>query len=276
VIQQTSLETRTGRRRRALLPAAALITVLAAGCREPAAPGQAQDWELRSYEVAPADREPLERLLRSLLKDKGRIERGPDGRLVLLAAPQTHAQVQKEILEPLRARPSVPSARGPVSLAITYWMVLARPTRGKAAVATAAMPELGSVLQTIKQTAGAAELVLLERLRVTSVEGPAKTTGRTFAISQDASLVDGRVVSDIKIAGLFQIAPSGGIVLPRGEAYDEIISTRVNLTPGQTAIVGVLGLRGLPRGLPRHVPAPEGDETLFVILQASVDDVASR
>jgi hypothetical protein len=207
------------------------------------------------------------------LRNNERIELSPDGRLVLLAAPRTHQQVQREILEPLASRPR--TSPKPAGLSITYWMVLARLGRAAARAATpAGMAEIAPALAEIKKASGTAELVLLERLRLSSMEGPAKSTGRSFAVKQHASTSGGMVVSDVTVEGVFQ---GQGLLAHMGVRQEEIISTRISVKPGQIVVLGELGMRGLLVGLPKEVPPPEASDTLFIILQASVTDaVASK
>ena len=76
------------------------------------------------------------------------------------------------------------------------------------------------------------------------------------------------MVSDVKIAGAFVMGGNVG--------NQEIISTRIGLKPGQTAILGELGLRDVPAGLPKEIRPPEAGDTLFVILKATAPHAAAN
>jgi hypothetical protein len=251
---------------------AILVLPSAPSCRGSQAPAQPADWELRSYSVAPSERSRVVEALQNLLKDRGRVERSPDGRVIVLTAPSTQKQLEREVFDPLAAHKPVPVA-APASLALTYWIVLARP--GKAnpdAPAPANLQEIASALPEIKKASGTAEVALLERIRLSSIEGQnAQATGRTFRVNQGASTKDGLITSGIKIDGLFLPTPNQLAITFPGER-DELLKTLVSLRPGQTVVLGQLGLRGVPVGLPSGVRPPGPDDTLFVILQASVED----
>jgi hypothetical protein len=252
-----------------------LLLMAPFACRRSEAPARATEWELRSYEVPPADRQALVGVLRGLLTE-GRIELSPDGRIALLAPPRIHQQVQKEILQPLAARPRSDVAVPKPNFSITYWMLQARPGTGTPAAASATPPgleEVASVLPEIRKASRGSELVLLERLRVSSLEGSAKTTGRIFRISQKATLVGGVVVSDINMDALVHPLQGDGLgFLPNAMNHDSVLSTRVSLKPGQTTVVGELALRGAPPGQAKAGRPPGRDDTLFIIMQAAVDD----
>ena len=147
------------------LLATCLILLLGPACRSAATPEgeRPSNWELRSYDVAPGDRVALVNVLKELLRNKERVELSPDGRLVILASPDTQKQVQREILEPMASRPRTAApARQPPSLAITYWMVLARPGKtGEGAPVPPGLQEIAPLLPEIRKTTGAGELVLL-------------------------------------------------------------------------------------------------------------------
>jgi hypothetical protein len=241
-------------------------------CRRSEAPARTE-WELRSYEVPPADRQALVGVLRGLLNE-GKIEQSPDGRIALLAPARTHQQVQKEILQPLASRPRSAVAAARPNFSITYWMVQAGPGAG-AAAASATPPgleEVASVLPEIRKASGASQVMLLERLRVSSMEGSATTAGRAFIVQQKASLVAGNVISELAIQALVHPVGPDEIPLPKIMTHDEILSTRVSLKPGQTTVVGQLGLRGVPAGQGKGSRPLGRDDTLFIILQATVDD----
>jgi hypothetical protein len=254
----------------------ALVLTAPFACRKSEAPASV-DWELHSYEVPPADRHAVVGVLRGLINE-GKIELSPDGRIAMLAPARTHQQVQKEILQPLaaRARSGVPAPE-PTNFSITYWMVQARPGRGTPADATPpGLQEVAAVLPEIRKASGDADLVLLERLRLSSLEGQAKTAGRIFSVAQKASLAGDRVVSDLKItAAVFPLQDNDAMLIPKSLSHEEILSTRLSLKPGQTTVVGQLGLRGVPPGQGKGARPSERDDTLFIILQASVDDAVA-
>jgi hypothetical protein len=258
---------------RAFLLLAPLL-MAATACRKSEAPAPHADWELRSYEVPAADRQAVVGVLRGLLNE-GKIELSPDGRIAMLAPPRIHQQVQREILQPLaaRARPGAAPAK-PSNFSITYWMVRARPgPGGPAASATPpGLEEVAAVLPEIRKTGNASELELLERLLVRSMEGSATTAGRAFIVRQKASLFGGNVISDLVIQALVHPVDDGGILMPKSMTHEEILTSRVSLKPGQTTVVGQLGLRGVPAGQGKAGRPPERDDTLFIILQASLDD----
>jgi hypothetical protein len=242
---------------------AALLAVGAAtSCRSPEAP---VDWELRSYEVPANARKRVVDVLASLLQDKGRVRGGPDGRVLVLAAPSTQKQIEREIVEPLSKSPSAAAAesRSP-SFTLTFWMLLVRPTHGRAAPASPDLPEIAAVIPEIQKASGPSELVLLERMRVMSQDTGTVTRGRIFQVKQRSSLVGQQVVSDIEMNTSLEDGPTW-----------QPLESRVSLTPGQLAVVGEIGVPGVPRGLGKTMRPPEAGDTLYVIVKATVDDVVA-
>ncbi len=240
----------------------ALTLALAVGCATScrSESGPTVDWQLRSFDVPAADREAVSDVLGTLLKDKGRVRIGPDGRLLVLAAPSTQKQIEREVLEPLLKRPRPPVQAAP-SFSITYWMLLVRPAAAGAAASKPDLPEIAGVIPEILKVSGPAELVLLDRVRLMSGEPEAQGTGRILEVKQRASLAAGRVISDVSVTAAYE-----------GNSWDRLISTRVNLQPGQLAVVGEIGLRGTPRALPRNIRAPEPGDALYLVVKATVDD----
>jgi hypothetical protein len=247
-----------------------LVVALALGCAtscrssSPARP--AVDWELRSFEVPAADREAAAEVLSTLLTDKGRVRTGPDGRLLVLAAPDTHKQIQQEMLDPLLKRPR-PAPSEPPSFTTAYWMLLVRPlASGARPPVPSALKEIAEVLPEIEKVSGPAELVLLDRLRLKSNEGEAETTGRLFEVKQKASLTGPTVVGEISIQTYFDARMH----------RTNLLKTRVSLKTGQLAVIGEIGLPSAPNGWPKAIRPPEAGDTLYLILKASVDDAIAR
>jgi hypothetical protein len=234
-----------------------------AGCRPGGGAEQSGRWDLRSFDVPPAHRQQLADVLASVLKgDKGRVQLGPDGRLVVLAPAATQDEIKREILDPLLNHPPPPL---PGSITMSYWMVLARPTKGSAPARPPALEEIAPALQEIEKGTGAAELLLLERFRLSGTPGNGtRTQGRTFDVNQKASSAGGRVVSEIDITGSFE----------NGDR-NTLLSTRVSLAPGQLVVVGQTGLRWPLKGMPKDTRGTGGDEALYFVLRAAVDDAST-
>jgi hypothetical protein len=244
----------------------ALALVLAVGCATSCrSESRPADWELHSYEVSEGTEPAIKQILSELLKDRGRVQIGDSGRVIVFASDSIHRQLKQEFFnQPNRGSQPTRSAARPQSFSTTYWMVLVRPKRD-GSPARPAIPELASVVPEIEKVSGPAELVLLDRIRLMSTDGGWYTNGRVFEVKQSASLAGGKVVSEVGISGR----------LEQGGSWD-VLSTRVSLDPGQLALVGEIGLPGVPRGFPKDVRPPEAGDTLYVIMKASLDALAAK
>jgi hypothetical protein len=223
-------------------------------------------WDLRAFDLPPSHREQIAQMLSSVLKgDQGRVQLGPDGRLVVLAPASTQHSLEREILRPLMDHP--PPAL-PHAVEMSYWVVLGRPRGGTRAVRPAGLQEISAALQEIEKQTGPFDFFLLERFRLSSTTGGvAKSLGRSFDVSQNASVADGRVVGDVYIEGLREHGECG--------ARETLLSSRVSLSPGQTAVVGESGLRGIVQGMPKELREATPEDVVFFILRATVQDAAA-
>lgn len=194
--------------------------------------GLGGDLVLRSYEV-PNDGAGQ---MRSVLKDMmwfgsggqdnkgqyvGRVEVGPDGRLLVLASPGVHEGV-KALLDQMAKAP--PKGRSTIEL--NYWFVIGKPGATKEA-RPANLAEVAPALAEIEKTDGPQEFQLEEKLVVRALTGEfAKAEGRDWQIGQTASQAgNGSVSVDVRLS----------------THGPQRIDTRLKLSPGQTAVLGSSG-----------------------------------
>jgi hypothetical protein len=178
--------------------------------------------QLRTYKVPPGSGQQLRGLLHGVLfleKDKsvGRVSVSPDGQLVVLGSPQ----VQKGVEQLVADFPAV--RRTPATIQIEYWLLRGRPGPGKDA------PELQAIAPAVKAIAGqgASQLEPIESLRLQTLSDEyGKIQGRTLEVQQTASLVDGKVVADLRLS--------------RHHGNGRL-ETRLQLQPGQLVVLGESG-----------------------------------
>jgi hypothetical protein len=220
----------------AALAAVALSSLVFAACKmggpdAPSTPGGVPgNLVLRSYEV-PADGAPQ---IRSVLKDVlwfgsdgkdsqrwvGRVDLGPDGRLVVLASEGVQAGV-KGLIDSLAANPPKPQP----ALQLDYWLVTAVP--GKGAAPGPGLTELAPALAEIEKTDGPQTFTLAEKLTVTSVSGEnASVRGRDAEVRQTATATASGVLAQLQV-----------------NRFANSIDTRVKLAPGQIVVLGSSGAR---------------------------------
>ena len=197
-----------------------------------------RELQLRSYKVPAGAGQQLRAVLSSVLfleKDKsvGRVSLSPDGQLVVLGPPE----VQHGVAQLVRDFPSTQKA--PSSVELTYWVL-----RGKPGGDTKDAPDLGEIAQAVKAIAGqgVGRLELIERLRLRSlVDERAQIQGSGVEISQTASIVDGRVIADLRLHRT-------------QERRANRLETRVQLQPGQLVVLAESG---------------EDANTLFYVVRAN-------
>ncbi len=217
--------------------------------------GPSPELVLRSYEV-PNDGAGQ---MRGILKDMmwfgsggkentgqyvGRVEVGPDGRLLVLATPGVHDGV-KALLDQMARAPQ----KGRSTIELDYWFVEGKPYEGKEAPAVPAnLAQLTPALAEIAKTDGAQEFKLEEKLVVRALTGEyARTQGRDWQVGQTASQVGSGAVSvDVNL-----------------ETHGpQRINTRLKLTPGQIAVLGASGAGN--KG--------ESNGTLYYLVRAAIHD----
>ena len=238
----------------------ALSTLACRSERSPAPPAaepRGPEMVLRTYPVPSGTgqeiRSILDNVFAGLEKDKllARASLSPDGRLVVVGPPGIQDGVKSFLDEVGKAPP--PAA--PPTVEITYWLVAGRRTQKYAA--GPGLKDVEKVLAAVADADGPMEFTLVERLRLTSLSSERGfAQGQTAEVSQQATVTGGTLVADLSVT-----------------AKPAIIQTRVQLTPGQTLVLGEAGYQPLPpdvRVTPGEARLTEEARTLYVVLRPVV------
>ncbi|MEM6992121.1 MAG: hypothetical protein AAF721_16545 [Myxococcota bacterium] len=185
---------------------------------------------LRTYDAPPGRADELASVLQRVLLrgDEAPLGRATalEGDRVLVVAPDSIHEGVETLCGRMSAKP--PSTA--TSVQLSYWVVLAQPAE---AADTAAVPELGSVLDEVVAQMGPAKFSLAERASLTSMlNARGESKGPTAEFAQTVTAREDGVVADLKI----DVRQHQG---PHAE-----LRTRISLDSGQTAVVGQNGLPG--------------------------------
>lgn len=199
---------------------------------------------LRTYDVPAGQAQRLRSALKEVLwfgsdgKDSnkwvGRVDVGPDGRLIVLASEPVHEGV-KALVASVAANP----VKEPESVSLTYWVVNATPGQEQSEPMPA---ELEPALAEVKKAEGPQRFSLVEKLSVSSLSGErGLLNGRDTSVEQFVTSMNGALTADLRL-----------------ERSGQRISTRVRLAPGKTVVLASSG-----------APAKEANEparsVLFIV-----------
>lgn len=243
-----------------LLVVAVVATLLVlAGCEAAAheTPSGRPEVELRTYSVPHGYQAELRSMLRTTLgTDSDRIGRAsiaPGGMLVVVAPATIHKGI-RELVDELNALDTPPATPEPVSL--NYWLVVGKPVargtdRPYSVKGPANLDVIGEALEEIALSEGAMEFQLIERLRLISMgDGEARVQGSNADVRQRATVVQGKIVANIRIS----------------TRPDHNLNTMIKLEPEQFVVLGNSGYSGLIPGSDSR--APEEGLTLYYVITA--------
>lgn len=250
---------------RCLAATLALAGVALAGCgRSPAAtdPGS-EELVLRGY-PAPGHAESLAELIGRLLsvgdRRVGEVRVGPGDQLLLLAPRSVH----ENVAELVRAASEASATRRPASVAMTYWLVAARPVPEPIAP-PANLSEIGAVLDQITQAQGPHEFGLIERMQLRQIPDgqAARATSPALQLGQRVS------ISDDDIVAIINAEPPG----------QDMIRTTVRLRPSQLLVLAQVGLDFGLSPFPGERPSRTAgraafEKALYLVIRADVDPPA--
>ncbi|MBZ5712545.1 hypothetical protein [Nannocystis pusilla] len=217
---------------------------------------------LRTYAVPPEQARSIERALSSALstgKDTpplGTVERLPDGRLVVVAAPGIQDGVAALIrdLDTTKA-PPVRTAE------FDYWVVVGEPA--SATQGLEALPDLAPALQAITEAQGPMKFNLHESMHLSSLlDDRAEADGNLMWARQTVTEVGGRLVADLELSVTSKAKGGSNLLICRDECNH--LKSRIHLDPGQLLVVGQSGVDvGETKG--EHV-----SKTLFYVVRGQV------
>ena len=185
---------------------------------------------LRAYQV-PANsgaklREVLTGLMRTSSGSKdtppeylGRVEVGPDGRLLVLA-PEA---VQRGVAEVLASVGSGAFPQ-PASVRVDYWVISATHGQGER---PASLTEVGAALSEIEKTDGPMQFQLVERLSLISLANEhGSLDGREVKVRQSVQVADGQLLAQVSM-----------------ERFGQRVDTLLRMKPGAVAVLSAAGMR---------------------------------
>ncbi len=213
--------------------------------------------ELRAYDVPEGQADRVVSMLERLVsKDSGawRVTRGPGSKVVVVAPPPMLASVDAFIggLD-FEASGAVPAAHR-----LDYWLVLARP--GKAGSRSAGLEEISGPLDAFAASQGEARFELLDRIALRSMDGHyAEARGKVAKVEQRASKVGSRIVANVD-----------------AELSGSKVSTQLQLTPGQTAVLAQVGfdekIAMQLTGGPEELSPDRAPVVLLYVVRAAVEE----
>ncbi len=201
---------------------------------------------LRSYEVPMGAGERLRSVLKEVLRAAadgkdglvGRVDIGPDGRLLVLAPEAVHEGVKA-----LVASVSAKGVTAPEVVTFTYWVVVGTPG---AEQPQPMPPELEPALTELKKVEGTLGFSLVEKLTVTSLAGEhGEVNGRDSSVDQYVSNVDDAVTADVRL-----------------ERFGQRIKTRVRLARGKIVVLA-------SSGVPSKDPGDASKRVFFIVKAAT-------
>jgi hypothetical protein len=204
------------------------LVLVVTGCHlgDPSAANPMAGLVLRTYDVPAGQAQRLRSALKEVLwfgsdgKDSnkwvGRVDVGPDGRLIVLASESVHEGV-KALVASVAANP----VKEAESVTLTYWIVNATPGQEGQTMPA----ELEPALAEVKKTEGPQGFSLVEKLSVTSLSGErGMVNGRDTSVDQFVTNTAGSLVADLRL-----------------ERSGQRINTRVRLAPGKTVVLASSG-----------------------------------
>lgn len=205
---------------------------------------------LRSYEVPNNGGQRMRGVLRELLyfgsdgKDSnkyvGRVDVGPDGRLLVLAPESVHEGV-KALISSVTTNP----VKEPGTVRIDYWVVSGTP--GKSDASAAGLGEIAPALAEVEKNDGAMTFALVEKLTVSSLSNErGSMDGRDTRVRQFTNVVDADVTADLDI-----------------ERFGQKMQTRVRLKPGVLAVLASAGMTAKDQA--------ETNRTVYFLVRATAD-----
>ncbi|MGH7282041.1 MAG: hypothetical protein ACRELY_10990 [Polyangiaceae bacterium] len=218
---------------RSLLVVLLAVAALCACQKAPIA--ESNPVELHTYDVPKGVARPLITTFKDAfwVDDKtppvGHATMTPDGRLLVVAPRNVQAGVQTLVDDVAKHPPVVDS-----TVELHYWMVMGHPSAAPGPISPG-MKEVEPALEEIAKTQGPQNFTLIQHVQLSSLQdewgkaeaSPGDTAGSKLVISQHA-------------------LESNDMVFARVEIHygkNDAIETRVNLTTGQTVVLGTTGQR---------------------------------
>lgn len=222
------------------------LALVVTGCRlgDSAAANPMAGLVLRTYDVPAGQAQRLRSALKEVLwfgsdgKDSnkwvGRVDVGPDGRLIVLASESVHEGV-KALVASVAANP----VKEPESVTLTYWVVNATPGQEQSQPVPA---ELEAALAEVKKAEGPQGFSLVEKLSVSSLSGErGALNGRDTSVDQFVTSMSGVLTADLRL-----------------ERFGQRVNTRVRLAPGKTVVLA-------SSGAPVKEPNEPARSVLFIV-----------
>jgi len=204
---------------------------------------------LRSYSIAPELGPELTSILNEILDrgegvpPAGRVELGPNGRLLVAAPEAVHHGIEKIVAE-IDETPPEPAP----SISITYWIVTGSPAEESSW--SPRLDILDTVFEAISSADGPTRFALLEKVKLHSRSGErASAETRHYWVEQRATSRAGGVLADLNLDGKSGIGR---------------VKTRVNLDPGKTLVLGQSALSDTFEQGP-------SDSSVYFIVRARVE-----
>lgn len=199
---------------------------------------------LRTYDVPAGQAQRLRAALKEVLwfgsdgKDSnkwvGRVDVGPDGRLIVLASEPVHEGV-KALVASVAANP----IKEPEAVTLTYWVINATPGQEQSQPMPA---DLEPALAEVKKADGPQAFSLVEKLSVTSLSAErGMLNGRDTSVEQFVTSMNGVLTADLRL-----------------ERAGQRINTRVRLAPGKTVVLA-------SSGAPVKDPNEPARSVLFIV-----------
>jgi len=217
---------------------------------------------LRTYAVPPEQARSIEHALSSALstgKDTpplGTVERLPDGRLVVVAAPGIQDGVAALIRDlDTTTAPPVRTAE------FDYWIVVGEPASATQTID--AVPDLGPALQAITEAQGPMKFSLHESMHLSSLlDDRAEADGNFMQARQIVTEVGGRLVADLELAVTTQAKSRMNLHICAEDCNR--LKSRIHLDPGQLLVIGQAGV-GATEAKGEHV-----QKTMFYVVRGQV------
>ncbi len=202
---------------------------------------------LRTYDVPAGSGQRLRSVLKEVLwfgaegKDAstwvGRVDVGPDGRLIVLAPESVHEGVKALVASVVSK-----GIKEPETVTLSYWVVVGTP-----GAESQPMPaELEPALAEVKKAEGALGFTLIEKLTVSSLSGErGDLNGRDTSVEQYVTNVDDALTADLRL-----------------ERFGQRIRTRVRLAAGKVVVLA-------SSGTPTKEPGDAAKRVFFIVKAAT-------
>ncbi len=203
---------------------------------------------LRTYDVPAGSGQRLRSVLKEVLwfgaegKDAstwvGRVDVGPDGRLIVLAPESVHEGVKALVASVVSK-----GIKEPETVTLSYWVVVGTPGADQPQPMPA---ELEPALAEVKKAEGALGFTLIEKLTVSSLSGErGDLNGRDTSVEQYVTNVDDALTADLRL-----------------ERFGQRIRTRVRLAAGKVVVLA-------SSGTPTKEPGDAAKRVFFIVKAAT-------